>query len=690
MTRPSLLFAAALLAVAASGCGGGGSGRAAPAATASTTAPTTSTTTSTSTSTSTTPGTPALDVAALVAGYEARRAAYLAHSATGGGHYAQLARLELGLPIDRRSLDELVDFIASRRDTADFGATALVRLLYLHGANPALPQDWRDRAERTLLGWRYWLDQPGRDGMVFWSENHVIMFAAAEYLVGARHPQEVFTNAGLTGAEHARRGRARVERWLDERLRFGFSEWCSPVYYPHDVAPLLNLIDFAPHPEVAARAAMVLDLLLLDLARLTQQGSFGVTAGRAYAQHKLSGRGQSIGDLIEVLFGTRGGFQRVGSTAATQFATSRAYRPPHVLLAIGRDEARPRRVERARAGLRFGEGPAEGIGFTSLDDGVFWWAQGGYMAPEAIGLSRRMIEAWGLWDHPAFSPLRPLRHAPEPLLVGLSQALGPASRGSMLGGANIYAFKTPDAMLSSVVHYAPGRVGFQQHAWQATLDQDALVFTTAPGNLGHDGPTHWTGSASLPQISQWEGVALILYDPPPGVRAVFAEETHAMFPRAGFDEVVERAGWVFGRKGQGYVALYSAQPAYWRAYGPDVGRELVAPGARNAWLCQVGREADDGPFDAFVDAVARARVDVQGLAHGDLTVEFDAPGVGHLRMRWGERATLDGRALHVDDFPRLDGPYARQAWGERRLEVRHAGLSLTHDHRTGVRAGEGL
>ncbi|MCO5165532.1 MAG: hypothetical protein M9894_04070 [Planctomycetes bacterium] len=677
MTRPTLLLGvlgAGLLALAACGCGRGARAQSSPAAATTTiAAPVTS-------------AAPAVDVAA----YEARRRDYLARSATGGGHHAQLARLELGLPIDRRPLDDMLDFIDSRRDTADFRATALLRLLLLHGANPALPQDWLDRARRTLLGWRYWLDQPGRDGMVFWSENHVIMFAAAEYLAGARHPQEVFTNAGLTGAAHARLGRARVERWLDERLRFGFSEWCSPVYYPHDVAPLLNLIDFAPDADVRTKAAMVLDLLLLDLARLTHRGSFGVTAGRAYEQHKLSGRGQSIGDLIEVLFGTRGGFQHAGSTAATSFVTSRAYRPPHVLLAIGQDGGPPRRVERARVGLRFDQAAAEGIGFSSLDDGVFWWAQGGYMAPEVIGLSRRMIEAWGLWDHPAFAPLRPLRHAPEPLLVGLSDALGPASRGSMLGGANIYAFKTPDAMLSSVVHYAPGRVGFQQHAWQATLDLDAAVFTTAPGNLGHDGPTRWTGSASLPQVSQHEGVALILYDPPLGQRLLFPQETHALFPRAAFDEVVERAGWVFGRKGQGYVALYSAQPTYWRASGPDAGRELVAPGARNAWLCQVGREAEDGPFAAFVDAVARARVDVQGLAAGDLALEYDAPGVGSLRMRWGARATLDGRPLHVDDFPRLDGPYARQAWGARRLEVRHAGLGLVHDHHALVRAGEGL
>src|SRR5205085_5451815 len=109
-----------------------------------------------------------------------------------------------------------------------------------------------------------------------------------------------FPTAGVTGAEHVRRGRARALRWLDRRLRYGFSEWYSPVYYNEDILPLFNLVDFAPDADVRDRAAMVLDLVVFDLARLTQDGSFGVTSGRCYQEHKLTGREQSVGDLIEV------------------------------------------------------------------------------------------------------------------------------------------------------------------------------------------------------------------------------------------------------------------------------------------------------------------------------------------------------------------------------------------------------
>lgn len=50
-----------------------------------------------------------------------------------------------------------------------------------------------------------------------WTENHQINFHVAEYLVGEMYPTEVFARSGLTGAEHAALGKARVMRWLERR-----------------------------------------------------------------------------------------------------------------------------------------------------------------------------------------------------------------------------------------------------------------------------------------------------------------------------------------------------------------------------------------------------------------------------------------------------------------------------------------
>jgi len=39
--------------------------------------------------------------------------------------------------------------------------------------------------------------------------------------------------------------------------------------------------------------------------------------------------------------------------------------------------------------------------------------------------------------------------------------------------------------------------------------------------------------------------------------------SHAFFPRQAFDTVIQRGNWTFGRKGSGYIALYSQHPARW-------------------------------------------------------------------------------------------------------------------------------
>src|SRR5688500_710818 len=101
--------------LAVAGCGGGSGGG---GAAATTTAPITTAPPVAQPQPST--------IAPLVSAYEARRAAYLAHCATGGNYYAQIARLDLGLPFVRGDVDALCDFIDARPDTADFKVTALL------------------------------------------------------------------------------------------------------------------------------------------------------------------------------------------------------------------------------------------------------------------------------------------------------------------------------------------------------------------------------------------------------------------------------------------------------------------------------------------------------------------------------------------------------------------------------------
>lgn len=58
-----------------------------------------------------------------------------------------------------------------------------------------------------------------------------ILYHTPKLLAGQLYKDRKFTS-GMTGKEHVEHARERLERWMDFRFRFGFSEWLS-MYYPY-------------------------------------------------------------------------------------------------------------------------------------------------------------------------------------------------------------------------------------------------------------------------------------------------------------------------------------------------------------------------------------------------------------------------------------------------------------------------
>jgi hypothetical protein len=72
---------------------------------------------------------------------------------------------------------------------------------------------------------------------------------------------------------------------------------------------------------------------------------------------------------------------------------------------------------------------------------------------------------------------------------------------------------------------------------------------------------------------------------------------------------------------------------------------------RNVWICHLGRESVDGSFEAFVDAVSTASLQIRGL-----DVTYDAPGLGTLEFGWDGPLTLDSDMVPLHGYPRWDNP----------------------------------
>jgi hypothetical protein len=183
-----------------------------------------------------------------------------------------------------------------------------------------------------------------------------------------------------------------------------------------------------------------------------------------------------------------------------------------------------------------------------------------------------------------------------------------------------------------------------------------VVFTTLPGNEPRpgdrwvDADLYWSGTGAMPRSAQVGDTAIHLYaprfaSPGPGPLQAFSylPYTHAYFPTERFDEVRQAGNWTLGRRGDGYVALWSWRPTQWRSHDPAVTFtngltapfDLVAPGgADNAWIVQVGDAGEWQSFDAFATAVTSASLSIaarpvgaDGLP-GGFDVQYESPTQG--------------------------------------------------------------
>jgi len=600
--------------------------------------------------------------------YQARQSEYLAACSENngpgqGGVHGQVCRAATGADsFNEEAIDRSLEKINAREDTADFDLNSILRVLCLDRVRPVLPTALRQRMEDAVLGFKYWLNEPGADTMCWWSENHQILFHTAELLAGQLFPGRVFPNSGMTGREHAAHALPLIHRWLDFRGRFGFSEFHSNVYFNEDIPPLVSLVDFAEEEPVRVKAAMVLDILAFDLASNSYQGNFATAHGRTYQRRLGQGLSDSTREAAWVMLGL-GTYESAGNFSAAFLATSAGYAAPAVLESVAADAATALE-HRQRDSIDMEEGPAYGIGYESDADVMFWWGATGYVAPEVITGSFRMIEEHDMWGGFIWKDIQFLRiFVGSPLLRQVAEALEPMSRGVVLEGVDTYTHRTPHYQLSGAQDFKPGMWAAQVHVWQATLDREAYVFTTYPGGFDDDymaGP--WTGGF-LPRATLHRNVGVIQYRRPviPLLDDIlFTDYSHAFFPRNAFDEVVQEGRWTLGRKGDAYVALFSEHPTVW-ASGNDY--ELVADARENVWIVELGDAGRSGTFPAFVGAVLAAPVSV-----GE-TVTYGSPSLGTVAVGWTGAMTVNGQAVDLGPYDRWDNRYCRQLFGTRVTRV---------------------
>lgn len=589
------------------------------------------------------------------------------------GFFSQIARLELGCdPVDEQVFREAIAFVDSRKDCCDFSVAGLLRVLYLYHDSPLISRELIADIEACVLRFKFWWDEAGGDNQrCYWTENHQILFHADELLAAQLFPDKVFENSGKDAQYHIDHALYLMRRWFDYRAQLGFSEWLSNCYFEEDLLALVNLYDFAQQPDIRHLAKQAIDIIMFEMALHTYRGILGCSHGRTYAWLIKGGRREDATNTARLMFGM-GMYNNPANLGTIPLATS-TYRCPPVLEAIAADLSGPR-LFKERHSLNMEDAPKLGLAYDDLIDGHLYWSIQDYTHQTIYDLAQQTRQTFGIMlyeDHyaPRYEQVRRWQEAEY------GRVIDPNIDCHGMTEVHIQTYRTPHYLLSCAQDYRPGKPGYQQHPWQATLGIDAVVFTNHPGSNDEiSRPNYWAGNGILPRAAQHENMLICAYHLPPDDAFPF---THAYFPREAFDEVIERDGWVCARKGEGFVALRSQTPLHWLADENQKFIELRADALDNIWVIEMGDTSRWPDFAAFVDAVTTAP-----LAFDGLNVTYTSPSQGEIRFGWHEPLRVAGVEVALHNYPRFDNPYCHTEFGSKQYTIRYGDAEHVIDFST--------
>jgi len=143
--------------------------------------------------------------------------------------------------------------------------------------------------------------------------------------------------------------------------------------------------------------------------------------------------------------------------------------------------------------------------------------------------------------------------------------------------------------------------------------------------------------------------------------------------------------WTFGRRGQGYISLYSAGKSEWVS-----DTELRAPkgSTTTVCICEVGSVGESGSFQEFTSNISFADVLVQG---GGTKVIYKSPRQEEIQFGWDAPSLIvDGEARDLGPHPRYENPFSSIEWGANAAAIHYHGNSLELDFTTGTRVEQKL
>ena len=558
------------------------------------------------------------------------------------------------------NLEGALERIDIREDCADFTANALIRF-YLENKH-RLKDSNKQEIKNTLINFKYWMDQyDGRkDSMCHWSENHQILFAVSEYLVGHEWKNDVFAD-GNTGEKHIEFAKERINAWMKQRFYYGFNEYYSNNYYPEDIAPMANFIQFADKEDkdMIDQMKIIMDIIFYDIASQSYkyidnngntQYAFMSASGRMYMDNKASddtgNRLRPYIDLVlnngtDYLTNSRNFFVCFKRMYQHKENGEYIYQVPEVIKDIF-DDPNKNQVVKSSNGITIKELKEDGFIGQNVDQIMMQTGMEAFSNPEVIDNSIKYLRKNKLFNNEFLNDFKLVNLWPLTVtksLGALSNMLNPSTNGKAIQRANVYTYQTPYYLMSTAQAHFAGDYADQHQINLSTISNDISVYNSQPMRISSRGQ-YFVGYGRLPYSVQNENINVSIYQLPNKkgmLEPHIVKYTHAYFPVGLFDEVnlnhLEE-GYIFGKKNQTYVSMAVKSNGegklMFKNDMKDISKEeldkdfnaikssvkeliettndyrydlIYQGGDSHSWITELSSVEQDGSFEDFIDRI---------------------------------------------------------------------------------------
>ncbi len=636
------------------------------------------------------------------------------------------------------NLEGAIERIDIREDCADFTACGLIRF-YIENEH-RLADENKAEIKKCLTGFKYWMDQyDGRaDSMCHWSENHQILFATTEYLAGCEWPDATFAD-GKSGEEHVSMAKERIEAWMSQRYYYGFNEYYSNNYYPEDIAPMANFIQFARAEDsgMVSHMTMIMDIIWIDIATQSYkytdesgktQYAFVSASGRMYMDNKSSDdTGNRLRPYIDLVLGNGEDYKTNSNRFFVCFRRmyearvngEPLYELPEVIKEIFNDSA-SKQIVKSSNGITITELKEDGFIGQDVDQIMMQMGMEAFSNKEVIDNSITYLRRNKLFKNEFLNDFKLVNIWPLTLtktLGGLSGLLDPSTNGKAIQRANVYTYQTPYYSMSTAQEHFAGDYADQHQINVSTLASDLSVYTAQPKRNSTRGQ-YWEGYGRLPYSVQDENVNISIYTIPDKkgmLEPHIVEYTHAYFPVGLFDEVNTDhldQGYIFGCKGNTYIMLHALADGegklVFKNDMPGVSAEQIESdldkikdsvrklieasedqrydlifegGDTHAWITELGCVADNGSFESFIADMLDNEYSFDGA-----TVTYTT-GNKSFDVKYDEHFKINGETVDTN-YERYENDYVVNGVVERKaeeIELSFNGKTLLLNYKEGIR-----